>query len=257
MCGRLVISEPDLSVFVEPFHVQNVEVREWQPHFNIAPTQLAPLITNEPERRMTLARFGLIPLWAKDPKIANRLINARVEGLARSKVWKPAVEARRGIVPASGYFEWRATAQGKRPVFIHDARGQALALAALWDQWRSPDGDVVDSFAVLTRPAVGFLTDIHTRMPFALRPEDVETWLNPEDQPLRAFDDVFSAAADVAHYVGRPVSALANSPRNDVPECIAPATEPEPSVIAPVQRQLELFESIAATPRAARSRRSR
>lgn len=257
MCGRLVISEPDLSVFVEPFHVQHVEVPDWQPRFNLAPTQLAPLITNEPERRLTLARFGLIPMWAHDPKIANRLINARVEGVVRSKVFKPALEARRGVVPASGYFEWRNTAQGKRPTFIHDARGQALALAALWDQWRSPNGEVIDSFSLLTRAATGFLTDIHSRMPFALRPEDVEPWLAADDQPVRAFSEIFSAAADIDHLVGLQVSALANSPRNDGPECIVEADEPEPTLVVPAQRQLELFEGIATPPRPSRVRRSR
>lgn len=257
MCGRLVISEPDLSVFVEPFHVQHVEVAEWQPRFNLAPTQLAPLISNEAERKLSLARFGLIPLWADDPRIASRLINARVEGVARSKAFRPALEARRGIVPVSGYFEWRSTASGKRPVFIHDARGQALALAALWERWREPSGDWIRSFAVITRPSLGALSEVHDRMPFVLRPQDVEPWLATGEQPIKALTSILHAAADTDHLLLRPVSALANSPRNDGPECIAEATLPEPEPEKPSQRQLALFEGIAAAPRPRRARTSR
>jgi putative SOS response-associated peptidase YedK len=245
MCGRLVISAPDLSVFVEPFHVQQVDVSEWHPRFNLAPSQLAPLITNESRRRMALARFGLIPVWARDPKISNRLINARVEGVARSKVFKHALGARRGIVPANGYFEWRTTPHGKRPVFIHDSRGQALALAALWDRWHGPSGETIESFALITRPSVGLLADIHSRMPFTLRPQDVEAWLASGAQPLNALSGILGAAADVDHLVGRQVSALANSPRNDGPECIAEAAEPP---AASETRQLDLFDNIRSHP---------
>lgn len=257
MCGRLVISEPDLSVFVEPFHVQHVDAGEWQPRFNLAPTQLAPLITNEPERHLSLARFGLIPYWADDPRIANRLINARSEGLTRSKVWKPALQARRGIIPASGYFEWRKTAHGKHPVFIHDPHGQALALAALWEQWRDPNGELIRSFAVVTRASEGFLKDLHDRMPCVLRPDDIETWLTAEQPPLPKLTSILQAARDVEHLAGRSVSALANSPRNDGPECIAEANESEPQSQAAAERQLALFEGIAAAPRPRRARTTR
>jgi putative SOS response-associated peptidase YedK len=257
MCGRLVISEPDLSVFVEPFNVQQVEPAEWQPHFNIAPTQLAPLITNEPERHLSLARFGLIPYWADDPRIANRLINARSESVARSKVFKPALQARRGIIPASGYFEWRATAQGKQPVFIHDPRGQALALAALWEQWRDPNGELIRSFAVITRSSEGLLKDIHDRMPCVLRPDDIEPWLDSEAPPLPQLASILQAAGNVDHLALRWVSALANSPRNDGPECIAEAPEPAAQRESAAERQLALFEGIEAAPRRRRARTTR
>lgn len=257
MCGRLVISEPDLSVFVEPFHVQHVDAAEWQPRFNLAPTQLAPLITNEPERHLSLARFGLIPYWAEDPRIANRLINARSEGVARSKVFKPALQARRGIVPASGYFEWRTTAHGKQPMFVHDPRGQALALAALWEQWCDPKGELIRSFAVITRSSEGFLRELHDRMPCVLRPNDIEAWLSAEPPPLSQLTRILQAAGDVEHLAGRWVSTLANSPRNDGPECIAEADEPAPQTDAAAERQLALFEGIAATPRPRRARTTR
>ena len=120
MCGRLVITEPDLSVFVAPFGVQQVDVLEWAPRFNLAPTELAPLITNEPARRLTLARFGLVPSWADDRKAGGKWINARVETVATAKPFRRALALRRGVIPVSGYYEWRVTPHGKRAVYIHD-----------------------------------------------------------------------------------------------------------------------------------------
>ena len=258
MCGRLVISEPDLSVFVEPFHVQQVDgAAHWQPRFNLAPTQLAPLVTNEPARRLSLARFGLIPSWAEDPRVANRLINARSEAAPRSKVWKPALLARRGVVPATGYFEWRPSAHGKRPVFIHDPSGQALVLAAVWDQWRDSSGELIRSFALLTRSSEGFLRDIHTRMPCMLEASAVEPWLASSTPATHELASILQAACHVERLAGRWVSTLANSPRNDGPACITEASEPEPPNAAATARQLELFDGIAAAPRPRRARTMR
>jgi len=253
MCGRLVITEPDLSVFVAPFHVQQVDVSEWIPRYNLAPTQLAPLITNEGERRLTLGRFGLVPSWADGAKVGNKLINARVEGVATSKAFGRALRSRRGVVPVSGYFEWRAGANGKKqPLFIHDQSGKPLALAALWDRWRGPDGEVVESFAVITRPAAGFLEAVHSRMPLSLPPEHVERWLSPDAATPQELEAVLSRRPDVESLTAQAVSALANSPKNDGPECLAEAqesAEPERQ-----QRQLELFESIASAPARASGR---
>ena len=162
------------------------------------------------------------------------------------------VRTRRGVVPATGYFEWQVGPDGKkRPLFIHDGRGAPLALAALWDRWHGPDGALIESFAVITRAASGFLEAIHNRMPFELRSADVERWLSPEAATAEQLADVLGCEPDVAHLTSHPVSALANSPKNDGPECIAEAQDsPEPRRL---QRQLDLFESLAAAPSRARS----
>jgi putative SOS response-associated peptidase YedK len=244
MCGRLVITEPDLSVFVAPFQVQQLDVSEWLPRYNLAPTQLAPLITNEASRRLTLARFGLLPSWADGGKAGSKLINARVEGVAGSKAFGRALRSRRGVVPVTGYFEWQAGQDGrKQPLFIHQGHGKPLALAALWDRWHGPDGEVVESFAVITRPAQGPLCAIHSRMPFELRPQDVERWLSPRTATPDELASVLRAEATVEHLQTRPVSSLANSPKNDSPECVDEAREPQR-----LKRQLDLFESIASAP---------
>ncbi|MET0389458.1 MAG: SOS response-associated peptidase [Polyangiales bacterium] len=239
MCGRLVITEPDLTALVEPFHVQQHDVAEWQPRYNLAPTQPAPLITNEAERRVTLARFGLIPFWAKDAKVSHKLINARVEGVARSNAFKRSLSLRRGIIPVIGWLEWQKTEHGRMPLFIHDAQDTPLALAALWERWRDPDGQVVQSFAVLTRPALGSLEAVHTRMPLTLHGDALDAWLDPEPRTPEQLADVLHAEPDIAHLVTRPVSKLANSPNNDVPECLADPETP------PASRQLALFDTIA------------
>jgi putative SOS response-associated peptidase YedK len=247
MCGRLVVTEPDLSVFVQPFQVRDLDVSEWLPRFNLAPTQLAPLITNEAARRMTLARFGLVPSWSQATKQAHKLINARVEGVSTSKAYGRALRSRRGIVPVTGYIEWQTTADGKkRPLFIHDKDGKPIALAALWDRWRGPEGERIESFAVLTRPSSGFLTAIHSRMPLELQPQDIERWLSPETSTPQDLAPVLHAEPHVEHLRSQLVSQLANSPQNDGPECIAEAADtPEPQRL---QRQLDLFESIATAP---------
>lgn len=249
MCGRLVVSEPDLSVFVQPFQVQELDISQWLPRYNLAPTQLAPLITNEATRRLTLARFGLVPSWSESEKQKNTLINARVEGVATSKTYARALRTRRAVVPVTGYFEWQPAANGKKqPVFIHDSDGKPMALAAVWDRWRNAEGQRIESFAVITRPSAGFLTGIHSRMPFELQPEDIERWLSPEASTPGDLAHVLQAEPRVDHLTSQAVSALANSPQNDGPECIAPAEDtPEPQRL---QRQLELFENIAsAVPR--------
>ena len=253
MCGRLVVTEPDLSVFVQPFQVQDLDISEWLPRCNLAPTQLAPLITNEPTRRMTLARFGLVPSWSESEKQSAKLINARVEGVATSKTYARALRTRRGIVPVTGYFEWQASANGKKqPLFIHDASDKPLALAAVWDRWRNPEGQRIESFSLITRASAGFLTDIHSRMPFELQPEDIERWLSPQSATPRELERVLHAEPQVEHLRCRPVSALANSAQNDGPECLEPPQDtPEPQRL---QRQLELFESISAAPSKRRTR---
>lgn len=244
MCGRLVISEPDLSVFVEPFEVQASDVTEWQPRFNLAPTQPAPLITNEPTRRLTMAQFGLVPHWTEGQR-GHKLINARSEGVARSRTFGRVLRQRRGIVPVTGYLEWTSLHGKRLPQYIHRADGKALALASLWERWRGDDGRWVQSFAVLTRPAVGALQAVHARMPLALEDADLATWLTPAEMSAQALAEVLGREPDVAPWLHTPVSQLANSPRNDSPDCLALRDEHASPAQSP-SRQLQLFDTIEA-----------
>lgn len=246
MCGRLVVAEPDLSVFVEPLEVEHLDVpllAAWQARFNLAPTQLAPLVTNEPQRRLTLARFGLQPRSTTPRRRpASRLINARVEGVARSRAFAQSLVARRGIVPVSGYFEWQTVAGQRRPIFIHALDGEPLYLASLWELRFTTDGHAAQSFSVITRPAIGALAAIHSRMPLTLRACDLNAWLMPEPRTAEQLSPLLQTAPDIDRLALRRVSPLANSPRNDGRECIAAAdlTAPPSEAMRPTA-QLSLF----------------
>jgi putative SOS response-associated peptidase YedK len=253
MCGRMVVVAPDLSVFVLPFGVKKNEVTDWLPRFNLAPTQLAPMITNEAERRLVLARFGLVPSWSESEKTSQKLINARVETAATRATFRAALTARRCIIPVSGYYEWQTGADGKKqPMFIHDPSGEAMPLAGLWERWRTPEGTTLESFAVLTRAAEGFMQAIHDRMPLEVPPDQLDLWLDPNVQTAQTLAPVLRSSPRLAleRLRTRPVSALVSSPRNDGPECLDPPT----LTAQPVDRQLDLFASIAARPRGEHAR---
>jgi putative SOS response-associated peptidase YedK len=237
MCARLVVVTPDLSVLVQPFHVARFGALTRQPHFNIAPTQLAPVVTNELERRLSLFRFGLVPSWAKDTRIASKLINARVEGVATRNAFRRALALRRCVIPVSGYYEWQTVHGQKRPLFIHDARGEIIPLAGLWERWHSPEGEVIESFAVLTRASRGFLQDVHDRMPLQVPWAELDRWLDPAEQNAEALAPILGSSSAVDHMTAHAVSPAMNSPKHDAPDCIVPFTAPAP----PPERQLDLF----------------
>lgn len=210
------------------FFVKRGRISDWKPRYNVAPTQLAPVITNEPERRIALFSFGLVPSWAKQRSIASRLINARSETVAQKPSFRDAFVRRRCIVPVTGYYEWQKLPGAERstPILLQRKDGEVMPLAGVWESWVSPDGEVLESFALLTRDAAGFVRDIHDRMPLALRPADVDAWLAPEPRARDGHE--VPEAASVDELTATPVSTLVNSPANDVPECIAPAAAQEP-----------------------------
>jgi putative SOS response-associated peptidase YedK len=249
MCARLVVVLPDLSVLVQPFQISRLGAQTWQPHFNIAPTQLAPVVTNERERRLELFRFGLVPSWAKDTRIASKLINARVEGVTTRNAFRKALALRRCVVPVSGYYEWQTVRGQKRPLFIHDARAEIVPLAGLWERWHSPEGELIESFALLTREARGFLQDVHDRMPLTVPWAHLDRWLDPAEQTAEALAPILGSSSAVDHLTAHAVSPAVNSPKYDSPDCIVAFSAPEP----PPEPQLDLFGD---APRPARSRTS-
>jgi putative SOS response-associated peptidase YedK len=251
MCARLVVVLPDLSVLVAPFGVIRRSALPWQPRFNIAPTQLAPVITNERERRLEFFQFGLVSSWAKERKIASKLINARAEGVATRNAFKTALAQRRCIVPISGYYEWQTLKGQKRPLYIHDARGEIMPLAGIWERWRSPEGVVLESFAILTRAAVGFLQDVHDRMPLEVPRNQLDRWLDPDEQSADALAQILTAHPPLENLTAHAVAPSVNSPKYDAPDCIEPYSAPEP----PPERQLDLFGAPSSASRAASGER--
>ena len=199
------------------------------PRYNVAPTQPVVVVrtvstssTNvvSPKRELTFLLWGLIPSWAKDPKIGSSLINARAETVAEKPSFRAAFKRRRCLVLADGFYEWQKLEGKKQPLFIHMADRQPFALAGLWESWHSPDGGIIDTCTILTTSPNELMEPIHNRMPVILEPEDYNTWLIPDDQPDTALHLLRPFLAEkMAAY---PVSTWVNSPAHDDVQCIVP-----------------------------------
>ena len=219
MCGRYASHLPSAAIarlFRTTGPLPNVA-----PSWNVAPTQPALVVRRHPEtgeRRMDLLTWGFLPHWTKDTKAARRPINARAETVATAPMWRDAFARRRCLVPADAFYEWRAVEGGKQPYAIACKDGEPMAFAGLWDGWRSPEGEVVRSFAIIVTAANATMAPIHDRMPVILEPADWPVWLGEADgdpaAPLRP------AAADVLRVW--PVGRAVNSARNNGPELLEP-----------------------------------
>lgn len=184
MCGRFAFYSP-AEATAALFGVSDVPVV--RPRYNIAPTQTitAVRVGSEAAREVALLRWGLVPFWAKDPSIGNRMINARAETVAEKPSFRAAYRKRRCLILADGFYEWRKEADGKTPYFISLASGEPFAFAGLWEDWHAKDSDdSVQSTAIITTSANEFMRQIHDRMPVVLQQETADRWLDGDDQVL-------------------------------------------------------------------------
>lgn len=232
MCGRFVVASA-ASELVDLFDVDRVGDDLPEPSFNIAPTDRVPIVLDsipkggdaggEPVRRLEAARWGLVPAWAKDPKVGVTAFNARIESAAQKSHFATAVKKRRAIVPATGYYEWQQRGDAKVPSFIHLPEGELIVFAGLYEWWRNPAAadDAPDkwllSTSVLTRDATGALAGIHDRMPVFLPPELIDEWLDPHSEGSQELlDEVSAGGAEQAermlfHEVDRAVGNVRNN----------------------------------------------
>ena len=236
MCGRYAAAK-DTATLVEEFQVETVIDAAPGPNYNVAPTNPVAFVVDRPvdeasglQRQLRVARWGLVPSWAKDPKIGSRMINARWENAAEKPAFRSAFAKRRCLIPADGYFEWYApTARSdappgtskphKQPYFIHRADGAGLALAGLYEFWRpSPDEEWLVTVTVLTTDSVGPLAAIHDRMPVMIDPSGYSRWLDPAAR----VDTEFDARLAVDLLTAYPVSTAINSVRNNSADLLAP-----------------------------------
>jgi putative SOS response-associated peptidase YedK len=190
-----------------------------EPRFNVAPTQLVPIVANRSTRAVELARWGLVPPWAEDLSIGNRLINARGETMAGKRAFRDAFARRRCLVPADGFYEWQRAGKKKQPYFIHQEARRPFALAGLWERWRSPDGAWLISFTIVTCASNALLSPIHDRMPVIVAPEDFERWLARDPVEPDALADIL-APADPAGWAADAVGDAVNRPTHDGPDCV-------------------------------------
>lgn len=196
---------------------------KFAPRFNIAPTQPVLAIPNDEQNRADFFVWGLIPMWAKDPSIGNRMINARGETLEEKPAFRSSLKYKRCLILADGFYEWKASPgrKTKTPFFIQMKDRKPFAFAGLWDSWNSPDGSQVKSCTIITTEPNELMEIIHNRMPAILHPRDYARWLDPSPQTpdqLKPLIRPFPADLMDAY----PVSTLVNTPANDTPELIRP-----------------------------------
>jgi putative SOS response-associated peptidase YedK len=222
MCGRftLTVNPADLQ---DTFSNYNFPAR-FAPRFNIAPSQPVLAIPNDNKLAADFFVWGLIPMWAKDPTIGSRLINARGETLAEKPSFRGSYRHKRCIILADGFYEWKTFGdrKNKTPYYIHMQDRQPFGIAGLWDSWESPDGSSIKTCTIITTTPNELMEKIHDRMPVILHSRDYAKWLDAAPQTpenLQPLIKPFSADAMSAY----PVSTLVNKPANDMPELVVPA----------------------------------
>ena len=227
MCGRYAVtSAPEAirALFGYP------EQPNFPPRYNIAPTQpIAIVRLVEGKRQFALVRWGLLPSWVKDPKNFSLLINARGESLTDKPAFRTAMKYRRCLVPADGFYEWKALGQRKQPYFVRARAGGPLAFAGLWETWIGPNGEELETAAIVTTRANHMLADIHERMPVVVPPDAFNLWLDCARVDAETALTLVAPAPEgllEAYQVSTDVNRTANDNAKLV-EPWSPITEPE------------------------------
>ncbi len=219
MPGRLSqnITPADL---IEYFGVPEAEALRQR--YNVAPSTEIPVVRAAPDGRRFLARqrWGLIPEWADDPKIGYSMINARCETVAVKPAFRRAFRARRCLVPASGYYEWKKAGKNRLAFHISRRDGRPMAFAAVWERWEGPER-AVESCAILTADACPLISPLHDRMPVIVQPEDFAFWLDPGADASRLQPLLIPYPGDDLLLTA--VSSYVNKVGHEGPECLAPA----------------------------------
>jgi putative SOS response-associated peptidase YedK len=225
MCGRytLTVDPADLR---EAFPGLTFP-EDMTPRYNVAPSQPVAVVANNGKQAVEFFKWGLVPSWAKDVSIGNRMINARGETLAEKPSFRAAYRRRRCLVLADGFYEWKAEPgqKSKTPMFIKLKSGEPFAFAGLWEVWHPDQADVLLSCAIITTTPNALMEKIHDRMPVILPAKAYDLWLDPAEQTpdaLRALDKLLKPYP-AAQMTALPVSRAVNDPKNDSPECIQPA----------------------------------
>jgi len=222
MCGRYRLSRRK-QIIEEHFDSISGE-EDWTPRYNIAPTQPVPVIRQnpkEPSRELSLMRWGLIPLWAKDASGAAGMINARSETAATKPAFRDPLKSRRCLIPADGFYEWQKTGKAKQPYCFEVNEGELFAFAGLWDRWKDPSGQWITSCSILTTTPNAVTSAVHDRMPVILDPGNYDVWLDPGMNNVEAASEILKPY-DARLMRCYPVSARINHAANEDAECAAP-----------------------------------
>lgn len=227
MCGRYTLSDP--GDMLTQLGVDVPEDLGFRPRYNIAPTQAVAAVRNAPEsnapenghRELWLLHWGLIPPWAKDHTIGNKMINARSETVAEKPSFRHAFRRRRCLIMADGFYEWVKMDGGKQPHHIHLTDHRPFMFAGLWEHWTKGEAGPIESCTILTTEANEKIAPLHHRMPVILPQDTWDLWLDPSVEDPAALQPLLKPYPD-EEIEYQAVSRLVNSPRNDVPECLNP-----------------------------------
>lgn len=224
MCGRYVLKAalPDIARMLG----MDVDL-DLEASYNIAPTRAVPACRMEVagEKQLLLMHWGLIPHWAKRPDTSYRMINARAETVAEKPAFRNAFRHRRCLIPADGYYEWKALVHGKQPYYFSMKDGRPFCFAGLWERWQPEDGEARESCTIITTGANALGAEIHHRMPVILPADDYDRWLDPRIQQA---DEMLALLQPYPPQAMRvyPVSTLVNNARVDEARCITPLVDP-------------------------------
>ncbi len=223
MCGRYTLATQ--LELLEPRFGVDAGSAPSIPRYNIAPGQMVPVVSVEHGRNLTMMRWGLVPSWAKDKSVGYRMINARAETVAEKPSFRKALESRRCLVPADGFFEWRKEQGGrvKTPVRFVLKDRSLFAFAGLWERWKQPDGKDLLTYTIITTEANELVRPVHDRMPVILGRDDEGRWLEkPTGKGKPPVELLAPFPADMMEVYE--VSTAVNSPKNDIPACIQPVS---------------------------------
>lgn len=233
MCGRYRLSRRK-QILEERFGAAGED--DWSPRYNIAPTQMVPVVRQhprEPWRDLSLLRWGLIPSWSRDASGAARAINARCETVATLPAFRDSFQSRRCLIPADGFYEWQKRGSAKQPYCFEVDDGELFAFAGIWDRWKDPQGQWIRSCSILTTTPNAVTSAVHDRMPVILDRDHYDLWLDPGMTDTAVVMEMVGPF-DARRMRGYPVSSRVNQVQNDDAECSA-------RVVIQVAAQKELF----------------
>jgi putative SOS response-associated peptidase YedK len=218
MCGRFVTIIPPNELAKIFAHIEaNCSI---EPRYNVAPSQQVAVVRSTGDNNiLSLMKWGLVPSWSKDTKIASHTINARSETVAEKPAFRHAIKYQRCIIPTSGFYEWMHAEQYKQPYFIQLSNHAPMCFAGIWESWKAPDNALLETFSILTTTSNSLIEPMHERMPVILRPDDFSFWLNRtmhDPQELQHLYQPFPADLMSAYKV----PDLVNNPKFDSPACI-------------------------------------
>lgn len=222
MCGRYDCHS-EIEVIAKLFDIDDVS-SDFTPNYNVAPSQNVPIVVHEGNKnRLILSRWGFLPSWAKETKIAYSMINARAETIDSNRSYRDAFLNTRCLVVADGFYEWQRGNKVKIPYYIHLRSGEPMGFCGLFNNWKSPEGEEIRTSTIVTTDANEIMAQIHNRMPVILHHADFSQWLNPEVHDRDILKSILKPfpSEELESY---PVSTRVNSPRFNSPDNIKPAT---------------------------------